>query len=152
MKRLFYALIALVAIACDNKEPENVWTYDATYAFKQSELIVDASTSDSFRIEAYYIEEPVEELRGYFKFYVDEERSTDGWSECMAAPSFSFFEMEEAEDGTFYYDVDIFPEDVTKEINLYLHTSYNPGNADAEQECNEHIHELVIHLRPASIE
>lgn len=148
MKRLIYGLMALALVACNTKDDDQFKADGGTYAFKQSEIIVNASESDSFRLEAYYIDEPDASLRGTFKFRVNEELSTPNWEQYFVVAPFGYMTMEEAEDGTFFSDISIWPDKIDKEVIVILDTFLGYDDTAVDADGNRPINELTIRLRP----
>lgn len=152
MKRLLYGLVALAFVACDNNDAE-IYTGGSTYAFKQSEIVVNASETDSFRLEVYYVEEPATDLaRNLFSFHVDEERSTPDWKEYFET-ALHTVQMEEAEDGTFFSDLNIKADKLkedNKEVVVYLNTFGSRDSSLTGFDGKEPIYDIVIRLQPTS--
>lgn len=148
MRKLLYGLLALTLVACDTKDDDQFKADGGTYAFKQSEIIVNASETDTFRLEAYYIDEPDASLRGTFKFRVDEELSTPDWEHYFVAVPFGYMVMEEAEDGTFFSDISIWSDKVDKEVVVVLDTFLGYDDSEVGFDGNKSISELTIRLRP----
>lgn len=148
MRKLLYGLLALALVACNTKDDDQFKADGGTYAFKQSEIIVNASETDTFRLEAYYIDEPDASLRGTFKFRVDEELSTPDWEHYFVAAPFGYMVMEEAEDGTFFSDISIWSDKVDKEVVVVLDTFLGYDDSEVGFDGNKSISELTIRLRP----
>lgn len=152
MRNLILCLMALAFVACDNNETE-AYTGSSTYAFKQSEIVVNASETDSFRLEVYYIEEPETDLaRNLFSFHVDEERSTPDWKEYFETAPYTV-QMEEAEDCTFFSYINIKADKLkedNKEVVVYLNTFGSRDSSLTGFDGKEPIYDIVIRLLPTS--
>lgn len=148
MRQLLYGLLALALVACNTKDDDQFKADGGTYAFKQSEIIVNTSETDSFRLEAYYIDEPDASLRGTFKFRVNEELSTPDWKHYFVVVPFGYMIMEEAEDGTFFSDISIWSDKVDKEVVVVLDTFLGYNDTAIDIDGNSPINELTIYLRP----
>lgn len=152
MRNLILCLMALAFVACDNNDAE-IYKGSSTYAFKQSEIVVNASETDSFRLEVYYIEEPETDLaRNLFSFHVDEERSTPDWKEYFEIAPYTV-QMEETEDGTFFSYINIKADKVKedgKEIVVYLNTFGGRDSSLTGFDGKEPIYDIVIRLQPTS--
>ena len=152
MRNLILCLMALAFVACDNNDAE-IYEGGSTYAFKQSEIVVNASETDSFRLEVYYIEEPETDLaRNLFSFHVDEKRSTPDWKEYFET-ALHTVQMEETEDGTFFSYINIKADKVKedgKEIVVYLNTFGSRDSSLTDFDSKEPIYDIVIRLQPTS--
>jgi len=144
--------MALAFVACDNNDAE-IYEGGSTYAFKQNEIVVNASETDSFRLEVYYIEEPETDLaRNLFSFHVDEERSTSGWKEYFETAPHTVH-MQETKDGTFFSYINIKADKVKedgKEIVVYLSTFGGRDSSLTGFDGKEPIYDTVIRLQPTS--
>ena len=144
-------MVALVAMTSCEKNENEVYYNNSTYAFKQSEIVVNASESDSFSLEVYYIDEPDTELaRGKFSFHVDETLSTPEWKDYFENFQTTMV-MTEAEDGTYVSDINIKKDKVkddNKEIVVYLSTFGGRDSSAEGFEGNAPIYDLTIRLRP----
>ncbi len=144
-------MVAFVAMTSCEKNENEVYYNNSTYAFKQSEIVVNASESDSFSLEVYYIDAPDTELaRGKFSFHVDETLSTPEWKDYFENFQTTMV-MTEAEDGTFYSDIKIKNDKViedNKEIVVYLSTFGGRDSSAEGFDGNAPIYDLTIRLRP----
>lgn len=152
MRNLILYLVAWAFVACDSTNTE-IYYNNSTYAFKQNEIVVNASENDSFRLEVYYIEEPTSDLaRGLFTFHADAKLSTPDWEEYFVVTPHTV-QMEEAEDGTFYSDFEIKADKVFedgKEIVVYLSTFGGRDSSATGFDGKEPIYDIVIRLQPTS--
>lgn len=146
MRNLILCLMALAFVACDNNDAE-IYKGGSTYAFKQSEIVVNASETDSFRLEVYYIEEHETDLaRSLFSFHVDEERSTHDWKEYFETTPHTV-QMEETEDGTFFSYINIKADKLkedNKEVVVYLNTFGRRNSSLTGFDGKEPIYDIVI--------
>lgn len=152
MRRLVLSLMAMAALGTSCEKNENEVYYDnSTYAFKQSEIVVNASESESFSLEVYYIDAPDTELaRGKFSFHVDETLSTPEWKDYFENFQTTMV-MTEAEDGTYVSDIKIKKDKVkedNKEIVVYLNTMGGRDSSAEGFDGNAPIYDLTIRLRP----
>lgn len=152
MRKLVLSLMAMAALGTSCEKNENEVYYDnSTYAFKQSEIVVNASESESFSLEVYYIDAPDTELaRGKFSFHVDETQSTPGWKDYFENFQTTMV-MTEAEDGTYVSDIKIKKDKVNednKEIVVYLNTMGGRDSSAEGFDGNAPIYDLKIRLRP----
>lgn len=144
--------MALAFVSCDNNDAE-IYEGGSTYAFKQSEIVVNASETESFRLEVYYIEEPETDLaRNLFSFHVDERLSTPDWKEYFET-ALHTVQMEETEDGTFFSYINIKADKVKedgKEIVVYLNTFGGRDSSLTDFDDKAPIYDTVIRLQPTS--
>lgn len=155
MKKFIYCLMAVAFIfgACDDKEPENFIVDNGAYAFKQSEQVVYVTpTTESFRLEAYYVSEPDDASRGRFMIGINEEKSSPNYASHFPVVPRGYISMTEDENGTFYLDVYIYPESITEEVvlTLYMMCGYEEGTVGFDG--NAPINETTIILRPDEVE
>lgn len=152
MRNLILCLMALAFVACDNPETE-IYNGSSTYAFKQDEIVVNASEDSRFRLEVYYIEEPETDLaRNLFSFHVDEKRSTPDWKEYFETAPHTV-QMEETEDGSFFSYINIKADKVKedgKEIVVYLSTFGGRDSSATGFDGKTPIYDTVIRLQPTS--
>lgn len=144
-------MVAFVAMTSCKKNENEVYYNNSPYAFKQSDIIVDASAEDSFRLDVYYIDDPNTDTgRGIFSFHVDETLSTPEWKDYFENFQTTMV-MTEAEDGTYVSDIKIKNDKViedNKEIVVYLSTFGGRDSSAEGFEGNAPIYELTIRLRP----
>ena len=153
MKKLIYCLVAIVLIACNDKKGDDYVVQPGTYAFKQSEQIVYVTpTTESFRLEAYYVSEPDDASRGRFMIGINEEKSSPNYASHFPVVPRGYISMTEDENGTFYSDVNIYPESITEEVvlTLYMMCGYEEGAVGFDG--NAPINETTIILRPDEVE
>ena len=149
MKNLIYSLVAIALIACNDKNGDDFVVQPGTYAFKQSEQIVYVTpTTESFRLEAYYVSEPDDASRGQFMIGINEEKSSPNYASHFPVVPQGYMMMTEDENGTFYSDVNIYPESITEEVvlTLYMRCGYEDGAVGFDG--NAPINETTIILRP----
>lgn len=149
MKNLIYCLMAMALIACNDKKGDDYVVQPGTYAFKQSEQIVYVTpTTESFRLEAYYVSEPDDASRGRFMIGINEEKSSPNYASHFPVVPEGYISMTEDENGTFYLDVYIYPESITEEVvlTLYMMSGYEEGAVGFDG--NAPINETTIILRP----
>ena len=149
MKNLIYSLVAIALIACNDKKGDDFVVQSGTYAFKQSEQIVYVTpTTESFRLEAYYVSEPDDASRGRFMIGINEEKSSPNYASHFPVVPQGYMMMTEDENGTFYSDVNIYPESITEEVvlTLYMRCGYEEGAVGFDG--NAPINETTIILRP----
>lgn len=148
MKNLIYCLVAIALIACNDKKDDDYVVQPGTYAFKQSEQIVYVTpTTESFRLEAYYVSEPDDASRGRFMIGINEEKSSPNYASHFPVVPGGYISMTEDENGTFYSDVNIYPESITEEVvlTLYMMCGYEEGAVGFDG--NAPINEITIILR-----
>ena len=153
MKKLIYCLVAIALIACNDKKGDDFVVQPGTYAFKQSEQIVYVTpTTESFRLEAYYVSEPDDTSRGRFMIGINEEKSSPNYASHFTVVPGGYISMTEDENGTFYLDVYIYPESITEEVvlTLYMMCGYEEGAVGFDG--NAPINETTIILRPDEVE
>lgn len=141
--------MAIALIACNDKKGDDFVVQPGTYAFKQSEQIVYVTpTTESFRLEAYYVSEPDDASRGRFMIGVNEEKSSPNYASHFPVVPGGYISMTEDENGTFYLDVYIYPESITEEVvlTLYMMSGYEEGAVGFDG--NAPINEITIILRP----
>ena len=149
MKNLIYSLVAIALIACNDKKGDDFVVQPGTYAFKQSEQIVYVTpTTESFRLEAYYVSEPDDASRGQFMIGINEEKSSPNYASHFPVVPQGYMMMTEDENCTFYSDVYIYPESITEEVvlTLYMRCGYEEGAVGFDG--NAPINETTIILRP----
>ena len=149
MKKLIYSLVVIALIACNDKKGDDFVVQPGTYAFKQSEQIVYVTpTTESFRLEAYYVSEPDDASRGRFMIGINEEKSSPNYASHFPVVPRGYISMTEDENGTFYLDVYIYPESITEEVvlTLYMRCGYEEGAVGFDG--NAPINETTIILRP----
>ena len=149
MKNLIYSLVAIALIACNDKKGDDYVVQPGTYAFKQSEQIVYVTpTTESFRLEAYYVSEPDDASRGRFMIGINEEKSSPNYASHFLVVPQGYMMMTEDENGTFYSDVNIYSESITEEVvlTLYMMCGYEEGAVGFDG--NAPINETTIILRP----
>lgn len=153
MKNLIYCLLAIELIACNDKKVDDYVVQPGTYAFKQSEQIVYVTpTTESFRLEAYYVSEPDDASRGRFMIGINEEKSSPNYASHFPVVPIGYTLMNEDENGTFYLDVYIYPESITEEVVLTLYMMYGYEEGAVGFDGNAPINETTIILRPDEVE
>lgn len=142
MRKLVLSLMAMAALGTSCEKNENEVYYDnSTYAFKQSEQVVELTPSiESVRLELYYTDEPAEDRYGWVHLNYDAQKSTPNIETMVAIPTYQKWEV--AEDGTLYYDMYINAEEITSEVNVYLYVGYG-NEVDAE-----HHREMLLRIYP----
>ena len=153
MKNFICCLMAIALIACNDKKVDDYVVQPGTYAFKQSEQIVYVTpTTESFRLEAYYVSEPDDASRGRFMIGINEEKSSPNYASHFPVVPGGYISMTEDENGTFYLDVYIYPESITEEVvlTLYMMCGYEEGTVGFDG--NAPINETTIILRPDEVE
>lgn len=149
MRNLILCLVALAFIACNSKSGDVYVSQPGTFAFKQSEQIVYVTPdTDSFRLEAYYVSEPDDASRGKFMIHIDEQKSSPNYASHFLVLPAGYMFMNEVEDGTFYYDVYIYPESVTEDVVLTLRIMCGYEEGAVGFDGNAPINETTIILRP----
>ena len=149
MKNFICCLLAIALVACNDKKGDDFVVQPGTYAFKQSEQIVYVTpTTESFRLEAYYVSEPDDASRGQFMIGINEEKSSPNYASHFPVVPGGYISMTEDENGTFYLDVYIYPESITEEVvlTLYMMSGYEEGAVGFDG--NAPINETTIILRP----
>ncbi len=149
MKNFICCLLAIALIACNDKEGDDYVVQPGTYAFKQSEQIVYVTpTTESFRLEAYYVSEPDDASRGQFMIGINEEKSSPNYASHFPVVPQGYMMMTEDENGTFYSDVSIYPESITEDVVLTLRMRCGYEEGAVGFDGNAPINETTIILRP----
>lgn len=149
MKNFICCLLAIALIACNDKKGDDYVVQPGTYAFKQSEQIVYVTpTTESFRLETYYVSEPDDASRGRFMIGINEAKSSPNYASHFPVVPRGYISMTEDENGTFYLDVYIYPESITEEVVLTLYMMYGYEEGAVGFDGNAPIYETTIILRP----
>lgn len=151
MKRTIIFLIGILAlVSCD--KGENWWgkgpkPEPGVFSFNEKETVItiDKDTK-SFRLEGSYLEAPDEKHAGHVGLIVLEEESTALHGTHFLNDETARFSQ--AENGNFYLDVALFPDNITEEVKItYFVPLYTDDFNDAQKWPNR-IGETTVVLRP----
>lgn len=146
MRNFIWSLVALMLVACNDTDSDNFKKDSGSYAFKQSELVVDVTPdTESFRLEAYYLREPDPSLRGFISVHLNKLEELP-YEDYVSYPIGPFWT--EDEDGTMFTDVAIYPENIHEEVSLVLSVMCAYDNDEVGFDGNEPIRDINIRLRP----
>ncbi len=153
MKRGIIFLIGLLTfVSCD--KGENWWgkgpkPEPGVFSFNAKETVVaiDKSTK-SFRLEGRYLKAPDEKHAGNVGFFVKQDESTAIHGKHFRNDETARFSQ--GENGNFYLDVALLPENITEEVRIVYFVPLNTDNFDDSQTWPNRIGETTVILRPAA--
>lgn len=153
MKRGIIFLIGLLTfVSCDKGEnwwgkgpkPEpGVFSFNA----KETVVVIDKDTK-SFCLEGRYLKAPDERHAGYVGFSVKQDESTAIHGKHFRNDETARFSQ--GENGNFYLNVALFPDNITEEVKIVYFVPLNTDNFSDSETWPNRIGETTVILRPAA--
>ena len=154
MKRLW--MITALAGALTACESGNWWgdgpepNY-GVFTFDTAEQTVEVTpATQSVRIEGRYLKPADEKHRGSVMLMLSETTTARNGKHFLYDRNMVAFT--EGENGTFYSDVTIYPENITEEVRICYYLPSVRSNSNDPETYPDRINELTVILRPAATE